>query len=337
MRRLVLLLVALSALLLTAWPALAQDEVLTIYSGRNESLVGPLLQSFSDVSGIEVAVLYGGSATLAAQILEEGENSPADIFIAQDAGALGALAKAGLLSELAEALTSQVSDPAFVSPDGLWLGLSGRARVLVHDPDALAAAGLALPDSILDLTGEEWRGKVGWAPTNGSFQANVTAMRALLGDEATLAWLEAMVANDVQSYPKNTPIVQAVIDGEIVAGLVNHYYLFRFLAEDPDITARLHWFSGGDPGALVNIAGAAIPLTSGNPAAAEALINFMLGEVGQTWFTTRTFEYPVVDGIEPAAELKPLAEIETPELDLSDLDDLAGTLELIEESGALDQ
>ncbi len=337
MRRMIVLPVVLTALLLSVIPALAQDEVLTIYSGRNESLVGPLLESFSDVSGIEIAVLYGGSATLAAQMIEEGENSPADIFIAQDAGALGALAKAGLLGELPEALTGQVSDPAFVSPEGVWLGLSGRARVLVHDPDALAAAGLELPDSILDLTGEEWRGKVGWAPTNGSFQANVTAMRALLGDEATLAWLEAMVANDVQSYPKNTPIVQAVIDGEIVAGLVNHYYLFRFLAEDPDITARLHWFSGGDPGALVNIAGAAIPLTSGNPAAAEALINFMLGEVGQTWFTTRTFEYPVVAGIEPAAELKPLAEIETPELDLSDLDDLEGTLELIEESGALDQ
>ncbi len=337
MRRMIVLPVVLTALLLSVMPALAQDEVLTIYSGRNESLIGPLLESFSDISGIEIAVLYGGSATLAAQMIEEGENSPADIFIAQDAGALGALAKAGLLGELPEALTGQVSDPAFVSPDGLWLGLSGRARVLVHDPDALAAAGLELPDSILDLTGEEWRGKVGWAPTNGSFQANVTAMRALLGDEATLAWLEAMVANDVQSYPKNTPIVQAVIDGEIVAGLVNHYYLFRFLAEDPDITARLHWFSGGDPGALVNIAGAAIPLTSGNPAAAEALINFMLGEVGQTWFTTRTFEYPVVADIEPAAELKPLAEIETPELDLSDLDDLEGTLELIEESGALDQ
>ncbi len=337
MRRMIVLPVVLTALLLSVMPALAQDEVLTIYSGRNESLIGPLLQSFSDVSGIEIAVLYGGTATLAAQILEEGENSPADLFIAQDAGALGALARAGLLGELPEALTGQVSDPAFVSPDGLWLGLSGRARVLVHDPDALAAAGLELPDSILDLTGEEWRGKVGWAPTNGSFQANVTAMRALLGDEATLAWLEAMIANDVQSYPKNTPIVQAVIDGEIVAGLVNHYYLLRFLAEDPTITARLHWFGAGDPGALVNIAGAAIPLTSGNPAAAEALINFMLGEVGQTWFTTRTFEYPVVADIEPAAELKPLAEIETPELDLSDLADLEGTLELIEESGALDQ
>ena len=112
MRRMIVLLVVLAALLLSVIPALAQDEVLTIYSGRNESLIGPLLESFSDISGIEIAVLYGGTATLAAQILEEGENSPADIFIAQDAGALGALAKAGLLGELPEALTGLVSDPA---------------------------------------------------------------------------------------------------------------------------------------------------------------------------------------------------------------------------------
>lgn len=337
MRSTVVRIVVLSALLLTATPALAQDDVLTIYSGRNESLLGPLLQRFSDVSGIDIAVLYGGSATLAAQILEEGANSPADIFIAQDAGALGALAQEGLLAALPEELTGRVSEAAFVSPDSLWVGLSGRARVLVHDPDALAAAGLELPESILDLTGEEWRGQVGWAPTNGSFQANVTAMRKLLGDEETLAWLEAMIANDVQSYPKNTPVVQAVIDGEIVAGLVNHYYLFRFLAEDPDIRAQLHWFSGGDPGALVNVAGAGVPLTSGNPEAAQALIRFMLGEVGQTWFATKTFEYPLIEGVAPEAALKPLAEIETPDLDLSDLADLAGTLDLIEESGALDQ
>ncbi|MDE0610983.1 MAG: extracellular solute-binding protein [Anaerolineaceae bacterium] len=337
MRIVAVLIVALSALSLTALPALAQEDALTIYSGRNESLIGPLLESFSDISGIEIEVLYGGTAGLASQIIEEGENSPADVFIAQDAGALGALAKAGLLAELPEDLLGLVSEPAFVSPDGLWLALSGRARVLVYGPDALEMAGLELPESILDLTGEKWRGVVGWAPTNGSFQANVTAMRQLLGDEATLVWLQDMIANDVQVYPKNTPIVQAVIDGEIAAGLVNHYYLFRFLAEDPSITAQLHWFPGGDPGALVNIAGAAIPLTSGQPEAARSLIRFMLGEVGQTWFTTKTCEYPVVADMEPAAELKPLAEIETPDLDLSDLDDLAGTLDLIEESGALDQ
>lgn len=337
MRRIIIALGVLFALLPALSPALAEEETLTVYSGRNESLIGPLLQDFSEISGLELAVLYGGSATLAAQILEEGANSPADLFIAQDAGALGALAQAGLLRELPQDLTALVSDPAFVSPEGLWLGLSGRARVLVYDPDGLAAAGLELPASILDLVGPEWRGRVGWAPTNGSFQASVTAMRALLGDEATLAWLQGMVANDVQSYPKNTPVVQAVIDGEIVAGLVNHYYLFRFLAEDPTITARLHWFGAGDPGALVNVAGAALPLTSDQPEAALALIRFMLGEPAQTWFATKTWEYPLVDAVPPAAALKPLAEIEIPELDLSDLADLQGTLELIEESGALDQ
>jgi len=153
MRTLAVLIVTLSVLALPSLPALAQEDVLTIYSGRNESLVGPLLESFSDISGIEIEVLYGGTAGLASQIIEEGENSPADIFIAQDAGALGALAKEGLLAELPEDLLGLVSDPAFVSPEGLWLALSGRARVLVYGPDALGMAGLELPESILDLTG----------------------------------------------------------------------------------------------------------------------------------------------------------------------------------------
>ena len=118
--------------------------------------------------------------------------------------------------------------------------------------------GLELPESILDLTDEEWRGLVGWAPTNASFVANVTAMRVLLGDCDREDWLAGMIANGVQAYPKNTPIVQAVIDGEVPVGLVNHYYLFRFLAEDPDITATLHFFPGGDVGSLINMAGAAI-------------------------------------------------------------------------------
>ena len=170
--------------------------------------------------------LYGGTSAVANQILTEGDNSPADVFIAQDGGALGALAAAEMLSELPQATLDRVIDPAFVSPGGVWVGLSGRARVLVYKPETLEELELDLPESILDLTGEQWRGIVGWAPTNASFVANVTAMRILLGDEETAQWLEDMIANDVQSYPKNTPIVQAVIDGEIALGLVNHYYLF---------------------------------------------------------------------------------------------------------------
>lgn len=319
-------------------PIMGQDdEVLTVYSGRSESLIGPLLEEFTQDTGIEVEVLYGGTSAVANQILTEGENSPADIFIAQDGGALGALAAEDMLIELPEEIIERVIDPAFVSPDGVWVGLSGRARVLVYNSQLLEEQELELPESILDLTGDDWTGIVGWAPTNASFVSNVTAMRVLLGDEETEAWLADMIANDVQSYESNTPIVQAVINGELTAGLVNHYYLFRFLAEDPDIdTATLHFFPGGDPGSLINIAGAGILATSDQQDVALQLVEYMLSDEAQEYFATETYEYPLVNTIEPSVDIPALADIEAPEIDLSDLDDLQGTLEMIEDSGALD-
>lgn len=330
----VLLLIGMSML---AGPITAQEsETLTIYSGRNESLIGPLLEQFTEDTGIAAEVLYGGTSAVANQILTEGENSPADVFIAQDGGALGALANEDMLMELPSAVLARVADPAFVSPDGLWVGLSGRARALVYSPEMLAEHELELPPSILDLIDEDWTGLVGWAPSNASFVSNVTAMRVLLGDEETAQWLADMIANGVQSYPKNTPIVQAVINGEIAVGLVNHYYLFRFLAEDPDITAALHFFPGGDPGSFINVAGAAILKTSDQSETALALIEYLLSDSAQQYFAAATYEYPLVASVEPSVELPDLADIEAPEIDLSAIDDLQATLEMIEDSGALD-
>ena len=312
------------------------DDVLTVYSGRNESLIGPILAQFTEDTGIETEILYGGTSAVANQILTEGENSPADVFIAQDGGALGALAAADMLHKLPDATIDRVADAAFVSPAGVWVGLSGRARVFVYNPGSLAEHGLELPDSILDLTGEAWKGLVGWAPTNASFVANVTAMRALLGEDETAGWLADMIANGVQAYSKNTPIVQATIDGEVVGGLVNHYYLFRFLAEDPDIRATLHFFPGGDLGSLINIAGAAILNSTDQPYDALALVDYLLSDTVQAYFAQTTYEYPLVASVDPSVDLPALADIETPEIDLSHLADLQGTLTMIEESGALD-
>ena len=336
-QRFILFSLAVLLVALVGAPAFADDErVLTVYSGRNESLIGPILAQFTDDTGIETAVLYGGTSAVANQILTEGENSPADVFIAQDGGALGALAAAGMLQRLPDATLNRVVDAAFVSPDGLWVGLSGRARVLVYNPEMLEDLSLELPASITDLTDEKWRRLVGWAPTNASFVANVTAMRVLFGDCDTEDWLAAMVANDVQAYPKNTPIVQAVINGEIVVGLVNHYYLYRFLAEDPNITATLHFFSGGDVGSLINVAGAAILQSSDQQHLALQLVDYLLSDTAQAYFAETTYEYPLVAAVAPTVDLPALAEIETPAIDLSDLADLQGTLEMIENSGALD-
>lgn len=319
-------------------PVMAQssNEVLTIYSGRNENLIAPLLDRFTEDTGIEVRVLYGDTAGVANQIIAEGSASPADVYIAQDAGALGLLAKEGILAPLPSDIIERVNNPSFVSPDRLWVGLSGRARVLVYNPDMVESADIELPSSIVDLSNEEYRGLVGWAPTNGSFQSNVTALRVMLGDDATRDWLEAMVANDTVVFSNNTAIYQGIIDGEVAMGLSNHYYLFRFLAETPDVPVALHFFPGGDPGSMVNIAGAGVLASSDQQGLAQRFILYMLGSEAQQYFADNTYEYAVIDGVEIAPGLRPLAELELPDLDLTDLDDLQTTLDMIEDSGALD-
>ncbi|MFQ3566119.1 MAG: iron ABC transporter substrate-binding protein [Aggregatilineales bacterium] len=321
-------------LLVAAAPALAQPpaETLVIYSGRSQDLIGPLLQQFSAETGINVEVRYGGTAEMAATILEEGANSPADVYIAQDAGALGALANAGLLRPLSSDVLERVG-PEFRSPAGLWVGLSGRARVLVYNTDMVSPD--ELPDSLLDLTDPVWNGRIGWAPTNGSFQSHVTALRLLLGEDGAREWLEGIIANNPVQYENNRAIVSAVIAGEVEVGLVNHYYLYGFLAQTPDAPAENHFFTGGDPGALINIAGAAVLNTSSRPGLAERLLLYMLGNDAQQYFSDVTFEYPLAAGVVANPALVPLNELEVPALDLSDLADLEGTLNLLREVGAL--
>ena len=307
---------------------------LTIYSGRNENLLGPLLERYQEMSGVTVNVRYGGTAELAATIMEEGQNSPADVFFGQDAGALGALALEGRFVQLPAEILDRVEE-RFRSGDGNWVGASGRARVFVYNTEMLSEEDL--PNDIWALTDPKWKGKIGWAPTNGSFQAFVTAMRHLEGEERAREWLEAMIANDVQVFPKNTTIVEATGRGEIELGLVNHYYLYRFLAEAPDFQAKNHHPSAGDAGSMINVAGVGILDTVKDRAAAEAFVAFLLSDEAQRYFSEETNEYPLVAGVAATAEgLLPLAEVDTPELDLSDLDDLQGTLQLLQEVNALE-
>ncbi len=279
-------------------------------------------------------VRYGDTAELAAAILEEGDNSPADVFFAQDAGALGALSKEDRFAPLPEEILTAVP-PSFVSPSGEWVGISGRARVVVYNTEEVSESDL--PDSVLDFTDPRWRGRIGWAPTNGSFQAFVTALRVMEGDDAARAWLEGIKANDPQEYPKNTPIVQAAAAGEIDVGFVNHYYLLKLASEDASITERAanHFPPGGDPGSLVNVAGAGILTSSGAREAAERFVTYLLDDEAQRYFADETFEYPLVAGIPADDKLPPIDEIEAPQIDLSDLEDLQGTLRLLNEVGVL--
>lgn len=311
----------------------AVSGTLVVYSGRSEALVGPILAEFEAQTGVDLEVRYGDTAELAATILEEGDASPADLFFGQDAGALGALASGGRLAALPQDLLDRV-DRRFRSPDGVWVGVTGRARVAAYDTRELTADDL--PDSVLDLTDPGWKGRIGWVPTNGSFQAFVTGLRQVVGEARAREWLEGMKANEPKVYEGNAAALEAVRAGEIDVALINHYYLFQAQAEaGQDYPVANHFFTGGDPGALVNVAGVGLLASADNPEAARALADFLLSERAQTYFATETFEYPLAAGIQPDPDLPPLTEIESPEFDLSDLADLEGTLRLLQQVGVL--
>jgi len=307
---------------------------LTVYSGRDEELVKPLLDKFSEETGIKLNVRYAETAELAATIIEEGDASPADVFFGQDAGALGALQKDGRFIDLPDGTLHRV-DERFRSSEGKWVGTSGRARVIVYDKREHSASDV--PRSLFDLTDAKWKGKVGWAPMNASFQAAVTAMRKLSGDEATERWLREMKANGTKSFDGNSAIRDAVNNRELELGLINHYYVLQAVAEsgDDDYPVGIAFTAPKDPGSLVNVAGGGVLTTSDAPAGGVRLLDFLLDEESQRYFLEETQEYPLVEGLPGPKGVPPLADIDQPDIDLSDLDDLMGTLALIEKAGIL--
>jgi iron(III) transport system substrate-binding protein len=336
--RRLLALAATTTLLATAacgtGDASSDGDGLVVYSGRNENLIGPLLEMFTESTGIEVTPRYGGSAELAAQLLEEGEQTPASVFLSQDAGALGALQDADRLAPLDQADLGGV--PAeYRSAEGEWVGVSGRARVLVYDSEQVDEA--ELPQSVFELTEPAYRGKVGYAPTNASFQSFVTGMRVLHGEERTREWLEAFAANDPVAYERNSLIVDAVDDGQIPFGLVNHYYLYEKASETDGglqaLAARNHLFPNGDIGSLVNVAGVGVLAGKADERTA-AFVDYLLGEQAQRYFAEETKEFPLIDGVSPDVPgLPPLEELQAPDVDLSELDTLDETLQLLDEVG----
>ena len=326
-----LLRILLFVLLLVPLLAACSNGSLTIYSGRSQTLVDPVIQQFRQATGIKVKVNYASTPQLAATLLEEGGNTPADIFFAQDPGGLGAVVE--MLSTLPDSILNRVPDWAR-SPTGKWVGISGRARTIVYNTERLTEAGL--PDDIFDFIDPKWKGRIGWAPGNASFQTMVTAMRYLWGEDKTRRWLEGVQANDPRVYPKNTSIVAAAAAGEIDVGFVNHYYIHRFLAEEGEsFQARNYHPRAGGPGATIMVAGAGILEASKDKDPARKFLEFMLSTDGQQYFAGQTFEYPLVEGVNTSRVLVPLSDINQPIIPLEDLADLKSTQDLLRKAGVI--
>lgn len=331
--------VALAALVLggVAWVSSSSDSEsskvteLTVYSGRSEEFIAPFFKDWEAKSGIKLNIRYGDSAELAAQILEEGENSPADVFLSQDAGSLGAVSAAGLLTKLPTGVGSEIED-IYIAADRTWIGVTGRVRVFAYRPGAVPV----LPQSVTDLTKPAYKGKVGIAPSNASFQAFVTALINVNGEKFAEEWLKAMKANDAQIYLKNSAIVEAIDKGEIDLGLVNHYYVWEVSeALGREVNAKIGFFAPGDVGNLVNVSGAGIFATSKKSAASEELINYLTSDAVQSQFVEKTHEYSLIPGKKAPEGLPELKNIGSPKVDLRTLEKVKVTQDLLTKVGLL--
>lgn len=323
----VLALAALAATPLTA-------EQITLYSGRGEPLVAPIIATFTEQTGIEVNVRYGGTAELAILLQEEGDRSPADLFWAQDVAALGTIKP--MFAELPQATLDRV-EAIHRDAGGRWIGTSGRARLVIYSPERVEAD--ELPVTMAELTDERFRGRMALAPTNGSFIAHVTALREAAGDDFALEWLKGLAAIDPVIVRNNTAGHQAIADGEADIMLTNNYYLGRFLASDADFPVAQATFEAGDLGNLMMVAGIGVLESSENKEAATAFIDFLLGEVAQQYFTGNVYEFPVSGiGIVPVSGMGVSyseANAAAPDFDLNRIVDMEGTLELIREAGLI--
>lgn len=307
-------------------------DSIVVYSGRSEELVGPLLEQFTADTGIEVEARYAGSGELAAQLITEGDQSPADVFLSQDAGALGAVSKAGLFAPIAAETLTAVPEN-FSAADGTWLGVSGRARVITFNP-ALAPTP---PDTIDGLLAPEWKGKIGYAPSNASWQSFVTGLRVIRGDDGAQQWLRAFKAQEPQAFEDNVAVRDAVDAGQIPLGVSNHYYLYELIDSKgaEAVAAQNQFMAPQDPGGLINVAGVGVLATAPNPEGAQEFAAYLVGTSAQEYFANETDEYPLIAGVPAKEGMPPLSELQPPAVDLSDLDDIEATQEMLVDTGLL--
>jgi iron(III) transport system substrate-binding protein len=305
-------------------PALSGE--LNLYSGRNEFLVGRLVDYIEGLyDDFEITPRYRDSVDLVNTIVNEGENTSADVFFSVNAGALGALADEGRARTLSDDVLELV-DPSFRTDS--WVGTSGRARTVPYNTEALSESDL--PTDIMAY--EEFDGDLGWAPGYGSCQAFVTAMRILEGEDRTRQWLQGVVDSGIEQYNDEFRVCQAIADGEIDAGFTNHYYIQRVLDEDPDAPIATQ-FTEGDAGVVFNVAGAAVVDATDQPDLAENFLRHLLSAEAQEFFAVETFEYPMIDEVDPVGNLPPASDLDVPDLDLSQLSDLEPTIDLMRDVG----
>jgi len=317
-----------------AAPRLNTSAKLTLYNAQHENLIKGIVEGFTKETGVQVEVRSGKDFDLANQIVQEGARSPADAFITENSPAMQVVAAKGLFAPIDKAILAQV--PARFSPTtGDWMGVAGRSTVFVYNPQLLATS--ALPQSIMDLSGSAWKDTFGIAASGADFQAVVSAVVALKGNDAGLAWLKGLKAN-AKIYTGNGAILRAVNAGEIPGGISYHYYWYQDRVDSGanSKNTELHFFQNKDAGGFFSISGLGALKSSKNPNEAQALLRYMTGKAGQQVLANGTFslEYTLNPEVTNNSRLKPFSELSIPEVDIARLNG-AQVIDLMQQAGLL--
>ncbi len=309
-----------------------ETEGITLYSGRIPAAIGGAVDMYEADAQRDVQVRFAETADLAATVVEEGDASPADAFFAQEPGAIAAVADEGLLAELPADILDRVPEK-FRDPDGRWVGVTARVRVLAHADDIAESE---LPDSPLELTDPQYEGRVGWGPATSTLQQYVTVLRLSRGEDVAREWLEGMVDNGAVAFPDNVSIRDAIAGGEIDYGLLNHYYVAQAVAAEGDDYPVEVYFQPDDFGSLILLTSVGVLESSERKQEAFDFVRSLLSDEGQEFFTSTSKEYPVATGVaaDPSLDV-PLADIPSPGGDLTDVTEIQATIELMQEAGAL--
>jgi iron(III) transport system substrate-binding protein len=310
------------------------ENSLTLYSGQHEQTTALLVKAFERETHIKVNVRFGDESSLGNQLLQEGSNSPADVFYAENTPVLEDLSEHQRLAPVDPATLAAVPS-RYSSASGHWVGVSARVSALVYNTSRVKPS--ELPASILDLAQPRFKGKIGYAPSETDFQPLVAAITKVHGQAAAEQWLKGLQAN-ARLYPDDETVVTQVNNGESLMGPINHYYWYRARAElgAGGTHSALHYFAPGDVGALVVISGAAVLSSSSHKQQAQRFLAFLVSPRGQeTIAHSDSFEYPLRPGVEPAAGLPPLATIRPAALTPADLGNGRAALELEQKLGLL--
>lgn len=324
---------SMAALVLQGCGGDSDAKSITVYNAQHRELVEVLTKGFTKDTGIKVKLRNGSDFELANQIVQEGAQTPADVFLTENSPAMTLLDEKKAFAEVDAATLAQVPS-RYVPSDKSWTGFAARSTVLAYNSQQLQAA--QLPASIMDLASPQWSGKIGFSPAGADFQAIVSAVLELKGEAATAEWLKGLKAN-AKVYQGNVAVMKAVNAGEIQAGVIYHYYWYKDRAESGanSKNTELHIFGANDPGAFVSVSGAGVIAASKKQAEAQQFVKYLTSAAGQKLLAdNKALEYTVGSDVPSSSKLKPLSEIDAPELDIAKLNG-PKVVEMMQKAGLL--